>query len=171
MSFNLSCILITATFLALILLFRTGRKYPTTPYGFKGKLVFQDEGKKKGFAFVSERFQAGATPDMIYQTGRNKFTIMELKSRNGPVYESDVIQALMGVLATHKRYNVTKIVIKTNSETESYNVKSPRKVYKDLKPLIQQEIKLQKGKVLLQRKKHKPKCISCRHYSKCNPTF
>lgn len=169
--------MIVIALLAIVVVFYTLKvakklTYSKSPFGFTGKLKFLDEGKQRGFAFVNTKFKVGATPDAIYETGLFTDTVVEVKARNGRVYDSDIAQAKAGVLAiahNPKFSTVKHVVVSTNKETVKISVKSPSAIYRELKPLIKIAEKILNGQEVLDTKPQYHKCRSCRHFNRCNP--
>lgn len=147
-------------------------KLPNTPYGFKAKLLFIDDGSIRGFAFYNKKLRLGATPDVIYRKNNNKALMTELKSRKGPVYESDIAQAKAGILATNGKYKFDQIFIKTSTHQQFIDLPSSiRALEKEMMPLIKMARDIKIGKRVTQKNISRNKCLSCRHFKKCNPQF
>ncbi|WP_063664913.1 hypothetical protein [Aliivibrio fischeri] len=154
----------------LILKLKKTNNYPQTPYGFKAKLLFLDDGSSRGFAFFNRSLNVGATPDAIYKKRNRKDLMLELKSRKGPVYESDIAQAKAGVLATNGKYAFDQILIKTSTHQRFIDLpRSMKTLEKELMPLIKLARNIKQGKVVTQKNISRNKCMSCRHFKTCNP--
>lgn len=86
-----------------------------------GKLVWIDEGLDTK-PFFNQEYRILAMPDAIYSKNGN-VTVVEYKSRNGPVLESDVIQGLTACLAVKSAgYKVRDLMVITGQETKTVSV-------------------------------------------------
>ncbi len=94
-----------------------------------GKLVWIDEGVDTK-PFFNQEYRVLGKPDAIYSKN-GKVTVVEYKSRNGPVLESDVIQGLSACLAVKSAgYKVRDLMVITGKETKTVSVpESPKSLY------------------------------------------
>lgn len=80
--------------------------------GIDGKLIWVDEGRGTK-PFFNPEFRVFGKPDLIYQV-RGGLIAVEYKSRHGPIFDSDVIQALCAALAARgEGLKVTEVLVKT----------------------------------------------------------
>src|SRR4051794_13793424 len=67
------------------------------PFGISGKLIWTDKGKLTK-SFYNNDFEVFGKPDFLYRE-REEIIAVEFKSRFGPVFESDIVQAKAAALA------------------------------------------------------------------------
>jgi CRISPR-associated exonuclease Cas4 len=156
----------------LILLKRAIRffvPYKKTPFGFKGKLVYVDKGKRSA-TFLNKQYGIAAKGgDFIYLTEHGKYKLIEYKSRKGKVYQSDEAQTIASVLAARSRYPIVEAVIFTESTSKNLNVSGCDEVlYNKIKDahLLTQQIK--NGKPVHTTNAFEYKCRSCSMRKFCN---
>lgn len=65
------------------------------------KKIFTDNGKKN---FNSTKYKISARPDFIYEEPDGSKIIVEYKSRNNPVRESDIIQLIATAIAVKESH-------------------------------------------------------------------
>ncbi|MCG7884227.1 MAG: hypothetical protein N0C91_19540 [Candidatus Thiodiazotropha endolucinida] len=86
--------------------------------GIEGKLIWIDKGKATK-PFFNPSYEVTGKPDLMYRI-RDGVLAVEYKSRHGPIYRSDIVQAKCAALAARSDgYPVIQILIKT-STTEEY---------------------------------------------------
>lgn len=126
----IAAIYLTATL--LIALYDRTITYPTTRFGFKGKLVYVDDSPTVK-AFVNHRYELAAKPDFLFKVGFNKYVTVEYKSRKGKIKESDIAQLHATALAVRSQKNVIGGYIVTGSENRYFKFGSNHSVYKHIK--------------------------------------
>lgn len=86
--------------------------------GIEGKLIWVDRGRQTK-PFFNNVFEVLGKPDLMYRIFGGVLAV-EYKSRRGPVFKSDVIQAKCAALAARGNgYKVIRILVKT-STVEQY---------------------------------------------------
>ncbi len=154
--------------IALVLLWiGLRRRSRRSPLDVEGKLIWLD---KEGSAasFTNDEFYVCGKPDFIYKQKRGILAI-EYKSRNGPVFESDIVQAKVAALAARgsRRDRVERILIKTRS-TERY-VDLPAEdaqLYREVERYVEMVRTAKEGGVLTA-SPTVPKCRSCGYRTPC----
>lgn len=155
-------------FLVLILLWigqRLLRSRP--PVDVEGKLIWLDRGGSKD-TFTNTEFYVCGKPDFIYKQKRGILAV-EYKSRNGPVYESDIVQAKVAALAARgsKRYRIDRIMIKTNSTERFVDLPAEDDVlYQEVKRHVEM-VRVAKAGGMLMASPTVPKCRSCGYRTPC----
>jgi len=90
----------------------------TNKLGIQGKLIWVDKGTHVK-PFFNSAFEVLGKPDLMYQIPDGVLAV-EYKSRQGPVFESDIVQAKCAALAARGGgYKVVKVLVKT-ATTEEY---------------------------------------------------
>ncbi len=143
--------------------------YSSTPYGFRGKLLFLDDGSVKGFKYINRKYGIGATPDGVYEIGRNSLQIVEQKSRYKGIYQSDIAQAELGALTigNHPKGRVKKATIANRTQTRTFRVPRPAQIYRKYRKEIDIARRIKRGEDILERKPEANKCASCRYFNEC----
>jgi hypothetical protein len=90
---------------------------PDTGFGFKGIVVYTDNSPNAK-VFVSHKYKLNAKPDIIFKVWRNRYALVEYKSRSAGVKESDVNQAIASIIAARAQYNICYAYVVTASETK-----------------------------------------------------
>lgn len=91
--------------------------------GIEGKLIWMDKGRSTK-PFFNQVFEVLGKPDLMYRV-RGGVLAVEYKSRRGPVFKSDVVQAKCAALAARGNgYQVTRLLVKT-ATSEQY-IELPR---------------------------------------------
>lgn len=144
----------------------TGTLKPTQ-FGFKGKLVYSDQGRSSKL-FINKRFGLSAKPDFIYNLLNGMFALVEYKSRNGRIFQSDIEQTIAGVIACRPHYNIRVAVIQTASERKEINVdKSVEELYEMIKHNVELTRKIKNGLKVDTCYPTKYKCKSCAVANNC----
>lgn len=139
-----------------------------TQFGFKGRLVYADKGRSSKL-FANKRFGLSAKPDFIYNLMNGVFALVEFKSRNGRVFQSDIEQTIAGVIACRPYYNIRIAVVQTASERKEIDVdKSEDELYEMIKHNVELTRKIKSGKVVTVCYKNTYKCKSCAVAKDCN---
>lgn len=143
------------------------RRTPRSPLDIEGKLIWVDRGNSTAI-FTNDAFYVCGKPDLIYKQKQGTLAV-EYKSRSGPVYESDIVQAKVAALATRgsKRYRVDRIMIKTKS-TERY-VDLPADdsaLYQQVERYVE-TVRMAKRGGMLTASPTVPKCRSCGYRTPC----
>lgn len=95
------------------------RRPPTDPT--LGELAWVDEGRHIK-PFFNHEFKVLGKPDAIYDKG-GRITTVEFKSRRGPVFDSDRVQALTAALAARAGgYNVSQAVVRTKTVEHTFEL-------------------------------------------------
>ncbi|OEE35301.1 hypothetical protein A1QO_00650 [Vibrio genomosp. F10 str. ZF-129] len=148
-------------------------RYSDTPFGFRGKKLFLDDSKsKRGFAFIDKKYDIGATPDAVYETGFREGTVVEIKARYKGIYDSDIAQAEIAVLAMASDPNIPPIkyiVISNKTEQKTLNALSPKKTARKYRKSISLAKRILNGKFVKERNPDKKKCQNCRYFDECKP--
>jgi hypothetical protein len=142
--------------------------YKDTQFGFKGKLIYMDKGRKSP-SFVDREFNIAAKPDFIYQLkNKNSYALVEYKSRNGKVYPSDIAQLKASVLAARSRYYITNAYACTESVIDEINVnKSNKYLFEDIRSAYELTVDIVEGKTVNVCYKSKYKCPTCSMNKHC----
>lgn len=154
--------------IALILLWiGLRRRRPRSPLDIEGKLIWLDKGNSTS-TFTNDEFYVCGKPDLIYRQKQGNLAV-EYKSRNGPVYESDIVQAKVAALAARgsRRYRVDRIMIKTRS-TERY-IDLPAEdalLYREVERYVEM-VRTAKAGGVLTASPTVPKCRSCGYRTPC----
>ena len=143
------------------------RRSRRSPLDVEGKLIWLD---KEGSAasFTNAEFYVCGKPDFIYKQKRGILAI-EYKSRNGPVFESDIVQAKVAALAARgsRLYRVDRIMIKTRS-TERY-IDLPAEdaqLYREVERYVEM-VRIAKEGGVLTASPTVQKCRSCGYRTPC----
>ena len=72
--------------------------------GIEGKLIWMDKGRSTK-PFFNQVFEVLGKPDLMYRV-RGGVLAVEYKSRRGPVFKSDVVQAKCAALAAREKLSV-----------------------------------------------------------------
>lgn len=137
---------------------------PTDPT--LGELIWVDEGRHTK-PFFNHKFKVLGKPDAIYDKD-GRVTTVEFKSRRGPVFDSDRVQALTAALAARADgFNVHETVVKTKTVEESFKLpKDDLALYQMVQPYAETVRNIKRGgtaKAL----PSKAKCSSCAYRSGC----
>lgn len=138
-----------------------------TKFGFKGKLVYADQGIRSK-TFINKLFGIAAKPDFIFKIGKDSYKAVEYKGRNGKVYNSDIAQTKASVIAARSKYNITHAVVHTDSCSQEIDVNKPSKeIYSEIKELVDMTRDIKSKKVVTTCFPNKFKCRSCSMLSHC----
>ncbi len=85
------------------------------PFSMYGQLVYADGQSKKSRSFVNKRFGLCAKPDFIFRNEHGTYTLIEYKSRQGKVYQSDIQQTIASVMAARTKFNITEAYVHTDN--------------------------------------------------------
>ncbi|MFC5079510.1 hypothetical protein VTH8203_01497 [Vibrio thalassae] len=158
---------IQALMLALDKLYLIVRPLPETQFGFKGHLVYCDD-KPNSKCFVNHRYQLSAKPDFIYRTGRRSYTVVEYKSRNAPVKESDINQLIAAVVAARPTYPITNAFVVTKKQSKQIPIyNSTHANYKRIAHLHKIARRIKHSNYYPKPKKAK-QCFQCGYYDAQN---
>ncbi len=86
--------------------------------GIDGRLIWVDDGRRTK-PFFNARYKVFGKPDLLYRVNGGVLAV-EYKSRNGPIFESDIVQAKCAALSARGgQYKVSRILVKTG-QAEKY---------------------------------------------------
>lgn len=104
--------------------------------GIKGKLIWVDKGKSTK-PFFNKVFEILGKPDLMYRI-RGGVLAVEYKSRRGPVFKSDVVQAKCAALAARgDGYQVIQILVRTATIEQYIDLpKSDKALLDDIKEYV-----------------------------------
>lgn len=150
--------------IALYILFRVFR--PGNRGEIKGKLIWTDHGRQTK-AFSNRTYKVFGKPDLMYRI-RGGVKAVEYKHRNGPIFKSDIAQALAASLAARgEGYKVVQVLVKTRTEQATIDIKhSDRVLFERLEGLINDVRDAKAGKSM-RRKPERRKCYSCAYRDAC----
>ncbi|MDN2483833.1 hypothetical protein [Vibrio agarivorans] len=140
--------------------------YPTTQFGFRGKLVYADTQKDR--TFYSKEYNIAARPDFIYRLNNGQYAALELKARKTEVLESDVAQLEISIVAARVQYPIKQgaVVLGDNSvywqPTASL---SSAKLIKRNRGEMETIRKVRAGQKMTPKRTHK--CVKCPYRRKC----
>ncbi|QFT57092.1 PD-(D/E)XK nuclease family protein [Microbulbifer sp. THAF38] len=134
--------------------------------GIEGKLIWIDKGRSTK-PFFNHAFEVLGKPDLMYRI-RGGILAVEYKSRRGPVFKSDVVQAKCAALAARGNgYQVTQLLVKT-STTEQY-IELPgtdRALFEEIKKYVILTRQAKAG-VRMKPWPNVGKCRGCAYKSSC----
>lgn len=159
-------LILVAVVAVLIIVWRQRRTNVVDELGIEGDLIWIDEGRHTKPLF-NGMFKVFGKPDAMYRT-RTGVLAVEYKSRNGPVFDSDIVQAKCAALAARgEGYRVVDILVKTELTQRHIRLpKSDGALYKDIEESV----------ILARRAKlggavpsvpAVPKCRSCAYRGDC----
>lgn len=158
--------LLTIAAVALIYLFlsKTGN---TGGLGIEGKLIWVDRGRSTK-PFFNREFEVSGKPDLMYRT-REGVLAVEYKSRRGPVFESDIVQAkCAGLAARSNGYPVTQLLVKTATVDEYIDLPSnDNALFDEIKEYVILSRQAKSG-VRMQPKPNVGKCRGCAFKYDCS---
>lgn len=151
----------------LFIVWRQRRDSLVDELGIEGDLIWID-GVRHTKPFFNRAFKVFGKPDALYRT-RTGVLSVEYKSRNGPVFESDVTQAFCAALAARgDGYRVTEVLIKTSAVQEIFKLPSSDKALFDrIQPAVAHARQAKFGHAVPSRPELK-KCRSCGFRGDCN---
>ncbi|POP51588.1 hypothetical protein C0068_16370 [Zhongshania marina] len=150
--------------IALLLLFHIFRSKEQGD--ISGKLIWTDYGIKTKPFYHSE-FLVFGKPDLMYKVRRGVKAV-EYKHRMGPVFDSDIAQALAAALAARgSGYRVIEVLVKTRSTELSIDLReSDSAVYRKLQGYVLLVRQAKDGRAM-QKKPEARKCRSCAYREAC----
>ncbi|MEZ8959633.1 hypothetical protein AB6E94_19635 [Vibrio lentus] len=165
---SMAIITVSICVVCLVWLFRFAL-YSKTPFGFRGKLYYIDDQNNRGYAFFNRSLRIGATPDMVYETSPNKLHVVEKKSRQYGIFESDFVQAEMGAIALSENSSkrVSHVTVSNANQTVTRRVPNAKRLLKKRKDVISMARRIANGEVIEVRKPEPRKCKACRYYDEC----
>ena len=142
--------------------------YKETAFGFRGKLVYADSGRKSR-SFINKIFGLSAKPDFIYETSSNEYTLVEYKGRNKHVYPSDIAQTIASVIAARTKYNIQKAFVQTDTFRKEINVNKPDHVlYEEIESLVDMTRQIQNKQEVTTCFPQHVKCKTCSMANRCH---
>lgn len=150
-------------------LWRKVFRYPETPFGFRGKLIFADDEQENAKVFRNQRYGVSCRPDFIYKLESGKLCYIEAKSRKKAM-ESDVVQLEVGIIAIRSELNIRAGgILQSNNQIKwvPSAKKSSSALYRKNKGFIRMARKIKSG--------HQPpikrsdQCVKCPFKPKCFP--
>lgn len=159
-------IFLVAVVIFIAIAWRHRRTNSIDELGIEGDLIWIDEGRHTK-PFFNGAFKVFGKPDAIYRT-RAGVTAVEYKSRNGPVFESDVTQAKCAALASRgEGYQVVDILVKTAGAKRHIKLpKSDRALYQDIEESVVLARRAKLGKAVPSAPSGS-KCRSCAYREDC----
>lgn len=160
-------ILTIAILIAILIIYWARTRNPGfAKLGIEGRLIWIDRGRKTGTLY-NRTYGVSGKPDFIFRQ-RSGLLGVEYKSRRGPVYESDIVQAKVAALAARgEGYAIASILIKTASMEKWIDLPpSDSNLYKDIESFVELVRRGKMGAPL----KAKPtvgKCRSCGYRLPC----
>ena len=109
---------------------------PRNNLGIDGKLIWVDKGRSTK-PFFNAIFEVLGKPDLMYRIPGGVLAV-EYKSRRGPIFKSDVVQAKCAALAARGNgYQVIRLLVKT-ATTEQYIdlPRSDKSLFQDIKEFV-----------------------------------
>ena len=102
-----------------------------------GVPIWLDEGRHTQ-SFANQQYKIVGKPDALYAKGK-KITAVEYKSRRGPIYDADRVQAFTAALAARgSGMLVTQVVVKTALTEKLYKLpKRDTALYRLVEPYIE----------------------------------
>lgn len=92
-----------------------GRDRANNPLGLPGKLVYADTGDGAE-VFSCDKYHVSAKPDFILRLKNKKYVLVEYKGRGSrDVFESDIIQTKVAVLAARTRWPISSAFVVTDA--------------------------------------------------------
>lgn len=141
--------------------------YKETSFGFRGKLVYADKGRKSR-SFVNKIFGLSAKPDFIYKTDSDEFTLVEYKGRNKQVYPSDIAQTIASVIAARTKYNIQKAYVHTDTFRKEVFVNKPDHVlYEEIESLVEMTRQIELKQKVTKCFPQYIKCKTCSMSTRC----
>lgn len=139
-------------------------------FGVNGKLIWMDKGKATK-PFFNKKFEVLGKPDLMYRI-RGGVLAVEYKSRRGPIFKSDIVQAKCAALAARgDGYQITQILVKT--ETVEQYIELPHNdnaLFHEIKDLVNLTREAKKGFTMTATSNIK-KCHSCAFTQECKKKF
>jgi CRISPR/Cas system-associated exonuclease Cas4 (RecB family) len=148
----------------VILNARRGRRHSTDSE--VGDLIWVDEGRHVK-PFFHNGFKVVGKPDAMYNKN-GLITAIEYKSRRGPVFESDWVQAFTAALAARgSGFKVRQVVVKTKSEQKAFDLpKEDLALFNIVRPFVERVRSIQNGGYG-EASPSKPKCRACAYRLEC----
>lgn len=123
-------LIVVAVAAVLVVVWRQRHVRFVDELGIEGDLIWIDDGRHTK-PFFNGAFKVFGKPDALYRT-RAGVVAVEYKSRNGPVFDSDVTQAFCAALAARgEGYRVTQVLIKTSAVQKSFKLPTSDKALFD----------------------------------------
>lgn len=134
--------------------------------GISGKLIWVDKGRKTK-PFFSQQYRIVGKPDLMYQRWNGVLSV-EYKSRRGPVFNSDVVQAKCAALAARgSGIKVKQILIKTDSVEKYIDLpKGDKELHRDIRLYIE-TARTAKSGAKMEASPSANKCRSCAYKNAC----
>lgn len=132
-----------------------------------GKLIWTDHGRKTK-AFRNRQYRIFGKPDLMFRV-RSGVKAVEYKHRNGPVFRSDIAQALAAALAARgEGYRVTEVLLKTRTQelTIDLGKSSDKDIYNKIKENAATVIQARSGKSVEAKPEYR-KCRGCAYREPC----
>lgn len=153
--------LVTSLFLVLF-------PYPLTDFGFRGKLVYIDEGKER--PFIDNHYMISAKPDFIFKIGFNKYHLVEFKKTRNKPSQSHINQSKAACIAVRnnawgKKFHITHVTIATRGGLTTFSASSNRKLFSDIRKEYKAVKKAKTG--YLFPVESSPKCNNCPYKNNC----
>jgi len=159
-------LIVVAVVAVLVVVWRQRRVSFVDELSIEGDLIWIDNGSHTK-PFFNGVFKVFGKPDALYRT-RTGVVAVEYKSRNGPVFDSDITQAFCAALAARgDGYRVTQVLIKTSAVQKMFKLPPSDKALFDLiQPAVAHARQAKYGHAVPSRPEFK-KCRSCGFRGNC----
>lgn len=142
--------------------------YPMNFLGFRGKLVYIDDGNAD--TFLSNRYMISSRPDFIYKVGLGRYLLVEYKSTMGKVRTSHLNQSKAAALAVRqnaigKKFYITQILVVTKNDRLLVKAGSNGSLWRAIKNEHRAVLKARKGHVF--KPEFGKKCKGCPYKVAC----
>lgn len=131
-----------------------------------GDLLWVDEGRDVK-PFYHQVFHVLGKPDAIYSKAGNG-TAVEYKSRRGPVFDSDRVQAITAALAARgEGFKISKVQIRTKTDEDTISLpKKDLELYQMVEPHVETVRAIRRGAAGTANPSEQ-KCRGCAYRSGC----
>lgn len=135
--------------------------------GIRGELIWKDEGRQTQ-PFLNHTFKILGKPDLMYRIPGG-IKAVEYKHRWGPVFSSDVAQALTAALAArHEGYKVIEVECKTKRESKIIPINiSDRRLFAMIEGHVSTVRRARRGETMMC-KPDAHKCRACSYVDSCD---
>lgn len=142
--------------------------YPMNSLGFRGKLVYIDDGKAE--TFLSNKYMISSRPDFIYKIGLGRYLLVEYKSTEGKVRASHLNQSKAATLSVRqnaigKKFNITQILVVTKNDRLLVQAGSNGSLWRAIKNEHRAVLKARKGHIF--KPEFGKKCKGCPYKVAC----
>ena len=129
------------------------------------KLIYSD--KKGSQIFKSSKYKISAKPDFIYNVN-GEYILIEYKSRNSAVRESDEYQVIAATLAVRSKYPISKAIIYTSgNHIKDIVLGSDEEIYSKIKTVADKTRASKRGIAPCIIRDKSPRCRYCGYKEIC----